>query len=444
MLEAAHQTFRHYFIFVLLCLSYLVFSFNVEQEDFYYILSFYTVSFSLYFYILKKENNTQNLYFFIGLGFVLRFIVLLGFPNLSDDIYRFIWDGKLLLSNTNPFEHLPSYYLKQDQQIEGISPSLYQELNSPNYFTIYPPICQLSFALGALAKSWWGSAFILKTFLLLCEGLVVFFGIKILKLLEQPTTKILIYVLNPLVIIEVIGNIHYEGAMLAFLLGAYYFLLQKKNIGSAIFFALSIASKLLPLIFLPFLIKVLGWRRSFQYFLTIGLSLLLLFLPFFSFSFIENFGNSLDLYFRKFEFNASLYYIGRYIGYQITGYNQIAIIGPTLAFLSTSSILLLSVLGKYKLRTLPLFWMFAIVIYLFCTTTIHPWYTILPLALCVFTHFRFPIIWSMLICLTYINYSYSVYFENLWIVGLEYGFVFSLLLVEMFIKKNKIHSFLQF
>ncbi len=76
--------------------------------------------------------------------------------------------------------------------------------------------------------------------------------------------------------------------------------------------------------------------------------------------------------------------------------------------------------GDFDFKTLPEEWLFAITLYLICTTTMHPWYTALPIVLCVFTKWRFPIMWSGLIFLTYVNYSYEPYRENLWVVALEY------------------------
>jgi len=40
--------------------------------------------------------------------------------------------------------------------------------------------------------------------------------------------------------------------------------------------------------------------------------------------------------------------------------------------------------------------------------------------LSIFTRYRFPLVWTALLWLTYINYSYAEYHENLWVVGLEY------------------------
>ncbi|MEL6721147.1 MAG: mannosyltransferase, partial [Bacteroidota bacterium] len=214
---------------------------------------------------------------------------------------------------------------------------------------------------------------------------------------------------------------------------------NKKVIYSALSFALSIASKLLPLMFLPLLIKRLGWQKSLLYFSIVGSTVLLLFLPLISGAFLQNFGNSLDLYFRKFEFNASIYYLIRWIGFQIKGFNLIAKIGPALALGTLIGISALSLYErKPKIDRLPLMMLFAICIYLSFTTTVHPWYVSLPLVLCCFTNFRFPVLWSGLIFLTYINYSYTSYQENLWVVGLEYVLVWVFFIFEL--KQSHISS----
>ena len=413
--------------------------FIVAQSDFYPLIIFYTVFFAAYLgvYFFVKEKKT--IYYFIGLGVCLRFMLIFAFPNLSDDIYRFIWDGCLAINGINPFNHLPSYFIENNILVPGINEVLFKQLNSPDYFTIYPPLCQGIFAFSCwlFPESWAGSAMVMKVFLFVFECGSIWLIIKILRHFKLREKRILLYALNPLVIIEIMGNLHFEGAMAFFLLLSVYLLLQKKIMLSAISIALSIASKLLPLIFLPLLIKRLGWKKSLQYFSICGITLLLFFSPMLNVAFIENFTNSLDLYFRKFEFNASIYYLMRWFGRLITGYNQISIIGPSLALVVFISIMFW-VFKEKKSDFISMFTMmlFAICLYLFLATTVHPWYTILPLTLCIFTRFRFPILWSLLIFSTYINYSYPSYFENLWIVGMEYVLVFSYLAYEFSIKTN--------
>ncbi len=368
--------------------------------------------------------------------------MLFALPSLSDDIYRFIWDGRLINQGINPFEYLPSYYINEYQgiPINGINPTLFDQLNSSEYFTIYPPIAQGVFAVATwlFPNSIWGSSLVMKTFLFGCECGTIYL---LAKLFKNQLSTILWYVLNPLIILEICGNLHFEGAMVFFLLLAFYWLKKCEKVAlsinkwfvlSAIAFACSVAAKLLPLMFLPFLIRPMGWKRSFQYYITGGVALILMFLPLVSGGFFSNFGDSLDLYFRRFEFNASLYYIFRWIGFQVSGYNQIASIGPMLALGALSGILFLSFHAKNnKILKLPNYWFWAICLYLLCTTTVHPWYTALPVVLCLFTNFRFPILWSGLIFLTYINYSYDEYHANLCMVAIEYSLVIVFFIWEL-------------
>ncbi len=423
------------FALLFIGLTYIL-GYQVQQTDFYPLIIGYGVFFGAYVWVYRQISSINEIHFFIGVAILLRLILLFSFPNLSDDIYRFIWDGRLINAGVNPFTHLPSYYLTADApSINGIHEVLFTQLNSPEYFTIYPPICQAVFAIATylFPENIWASAFIMKLFLVSCEIGSIFLTLKLIGIHQAkgnatPTKAVLLYALNPLILLEISGNLHFEGAMIFFLLAA-YFLLEKASstekkgffILSSICFALSVASKLLPLMFLPFLIRYLGWKRSFLYYLIVGVSLLLLFFPLINGVFIANFGDSLDLYFRRFEFNASLYYVARWIGFQFVGYNLIAKIGPFFALLTLVSILTITYKGKsFSWQRLPLFFLAAIMIYLLGTTTVHPWYVSLPIVFCVFTRFRFPIVWSALIFLTYINYSYVEYYNNLWVVALEY------------------------
>jgi hypothetical protein len=257
------------------------------------------------------------------------------------------------------------------------------------------------------------------------------------------------------------GNLHFEGAMVFFLLLAYYLLHRNKWAAAAAAMAASVASKLLPLMLLPLLIRRLTrlpeppWRgggitdsitrflnkdyllgivrnaRPFWIFsLAFGVSCGLFFAPLLlSEGFLSGFSSSLELYQKKFEFNASLYYLARAYGYLDVGWNQIAVFGPFLAKASAVGILLLALLDRRSdWASLPVGWLWAFVLDLLCATTVHPWYLSVPIMLCCFTNWRFPLLWSFLIMLTYTNYLTEPYHENLWLVAVEYlavaGFAF--------------------
>ena len=414
---------------LVMLLATLGLGYGVEQSSFVRIICCYGVFFFVYVWQVSTVKSA-DLTFWLGVAILLRLALLGAFPALSDDIYRFVWDGRLWLEGQNPFDHLPVWYLEEGNQLPGLSKALFSELNSPEYYTIYPPVAQGLFALSCWLSpnSVGGPALVMQVFLLLMEVGTIFLLLALLREWGLPASRVLWYALNPLIIVEVVGNLHFEGAMIFFLLLGLWLLLRWRRRGgwsfaaSAGAMALAVASKLLPLLFFPFLIRRLGWKRSFGYFSILGGILILRWVPLLSSSFLENFSSSVNLYFQQFEFNGSLYYFIRWVGYQISGFNLIRFIGPILAVLVFVAITgrALQERASESWAELPGRWLFAIGIYLLCATTVHPWYTALPLVLCIFTPYRWPVVWSGMILLTYINYSYPEFYENLWVVGLEY------------------------
>lgn len=417
---------------ILFAVAILILGFWASQTKFQLILIGYTLAFLTYVFILRSARES-DLTFYLWLGILVRLVLVFSIPLLSDDVFRYIWDGRLTNHGYNPFHYLPKDIMAEGWADAWLEESLFEELNSKEYHTIYPPVAQFVFAVATwlFPGSIYWSTVVMKLFLFAFELGTIFLIVPLLKMLNWSPKNALIYLMNPLVIVEVVGNLHFEGAMVFFLLLSLYLLLSARYYWSAMAMALSVASKLLPLLFLMFLIKRLGWRLSLGYFAIIGFVLVILYFPLLDGLFLANFGSSLDLYFQKFEFNASVYYLIRWIGFQLSGYNLIAYIGPILASFTFLGILIVSIKEtNYTLKLLPAKMLFAICLYLAFTPTIHPWYAILPLALCMFTRFRFPVLWTGLITLTYINYSYNPYFENLWVVAFEYVIIFTAAFLE--------------
>lgn len=450
----------------LLGLGVLYLGFAVDRTQFWSLFLAFCAAF-LGFLGLIYRPQPQFFRWSIILGITLRLALVFSFPRLSDDVYRFIWDGQLIVAGQNPFSFLPTELVEAGglDQVSGLSPELFALLNSPDYYTIYPPVAQTVFTLAAYLSpgSWYGASIVMKLFLFAGELGTLFLFWKLIPRLfgEQKSvslsafllneqggedagskvapdgapsperSRLLWYWLNPLIVVEIMGNLHFEGAMVCFLLLSLWWLVNRRWVAAAAAMALSVASKLLPLMLLPFLIKRL-WGRPFWIFSTsFGVILLLCFAPLLATGFLSGFGSSLDLYFRKFEFNASLYYLVRAYGYYEVGWNQIARFGPLLAKIAAAGILLSALLERRpSWRGIPAVWLFAFVGYLICATTVHPWYLSVPIALCVFTNWRFPLVWSFLIMLTYTNYLSVPYRENLWLVTAEYALVLVFALVE--------------
>lgn len=408
--------------------------FFVDQSSFPAIAGFYALAFASYGYMMWKYPFGNPYDILLYTAIIIRLVAIFAFPSLSDDIYRFIWDGRLAIAGYHPFEHLPSHYLQVGNEVPGLTESLYNKLNSQNYYTIYPTISQWVFNISAwiAPDSIYGFSLSMKGMLAAMDIGSILLARQILKSMSLSMNRAMYYALNPLVIIEIVGNGHFEGGMIFFTMLAIYLFLKNRYFFSAIALSAAVASKMLPLMFLPLLLAIIPWRKAFRYYAYTAIGLTLFFAPMMSATFINHISESLNLYFQKFEFNGSIYYLIRWIGYQVKGWNIIGDAGPILALIVFVGIWILTFFNrKSKATDWPRLAMWALTIYFLMATIVHPWYISTLVALCVFSHYRFPLLWSGLITMTYINYSYDPFYENLWIVGLEYLLVFGMLIFEL-------------
>lgn len=399
------------------------------RQSFEQLIGLYSALFVLYFFLIKTFKNAREVIF---IGVFFRLLLLFAMPALSDDFYRFIWDGRLLLNALNPYTILPADFIQTiDFQKVITDKTIFEKLNSPNYYTVYPPLNQLIFAAsaGLSQGSLFGNVIALRVFILLAEV-----GLLLVLMKNKNSDKLNFYAFNPLIIIELTGNLHFEGVVMCFLILAYNF--RKKIFLSAFLFACAVCVKMLPLIFIPLIIRQLGWKKGFSYAILVGLFTALFFLPFLDQKLIEKLFSSVNLYFQKFEFNASIYYLVRAVGFKIFGYNIIETAGKIMALLTFSGVIFIS----WKSKNLFVGALAILTLYFAMATTIHPWYVTNLLVITLFTTFRYPIAWSYTVFLSYATYQTNLYQENLYLVSFEYLLVFGMMIYEFKQVRNLLYD----
>ncbi|UOQ95821.1 glycosyltransferase 87 family protein [Hymenobacter sp. 5317J-9] len=422
--------------------AYAALAYATPRQQFGQLLGLFAVALGAYAWLLRSRLPVR---WGLAAALAFRLLWLPAQPALSDDVYRFRWDGLLVSQGVNPFRFRPDELIADGARRAvpdaarraALLPELqqlYRQLNSPHYYSVYPPVCQ--FAFGAAARlfptSEAGFAACLRVVVLLAEVGTAWLLLALLPLLGWPPRRALHYLLHPLVIVELTGNLHFEGVVFGFILLALWLLSRQKWAASAGALGLGVATKLLPLLVLPLLVRRLGVRRFAAYAAIALGTLAVLFGPFLSVDLFENIARSLKLYFRSFEFNASVYYLLRPVGYWLTTYNQIAVIGPALAF--TSGLLGLALAWRERrptLAALPSALLLMLTAYYALATTVHPWYLTLLVGVSVFTQFRFALVWGGLAVLSYAAYRTSAYTENLWLVALEYAGMYAMLAWEL-------------
>ena len=423
------------------------FAYDLERHDFIKLFSLVAALFFVTYQLIKIYG--WNFWLLTGIGVVFRLLFLPAIPNLSQDFYRFIWDGRLILQGINPYLVTPEVYLEAGNEVVSQANELYAGMGPLNgsHYSNYPPVNQLFFGIAALftGKSILGSAIVIRILIIAADIGILYFGKKLLEGLKLPVKNIFWYFLNPFIIIELTGNLHFEGVMLFFVVWALYLLFKGRWFWAATLLGVSVSVKLLPLLLLPLFFQyfvkkdAIGkgfWQLTKFYvitLLTIGFS----FAPFLSSEFISNFSDTISLWFQNFEFNASVYYIIRWIGFQTIGWNIIADVGKILPMVIIFILLVLTFFRKNGgLQPLITALLFGISVYFLLSTTVHPWYIATPLLLSLFTKYKFPVVWSLAVMLSYSAYILDGFSENLWLVALEYLCVLGYFVWELFFRNK--------
>ena len=93
-------------ILLVLCsmAAYYFIGYQIERSDLYLLLFSVGLSFGCYFYLLKQPISIGAI---LISGLLFRLVFALSTPSLSQDFYRFIWDGALFLRGISPYTYVP-------------------------------------------------------------------------------------------------------------------------------------------------------------------------------------------------------------------------------------------------------------------------------------------------------------------------------------------------
>ncbi len=405
---------------------------EVERTRHLTLISGYTIAFALYMYLYRQLNDCRA---GLVLAIICRMAMLGSLPLLSEDVYRFLWDGNLVLLSENPYTSTPEQLHESFRHLPIVA-ELYPHLNSPTYYSVYPPFSQVFFIIAVwLGNSLQAQIEWLRLILILGECATFYLLLLLCRQYTIPNKRILLYALNPLIILEISANFHFEGLVLLTVLAAIYQLKRQAVAEASGLMAVAAGLKLLPIILLPQQFFSLSAKQKLNFTSIFILSALLIFSPLLLTGFSGGFTESLGLYFQKFEMNGSIYLLLRTVGFWLAGFNIIAYLGVFLALAVFLSIMIYS----YKYRSnqnFPLHAMWITTIFLLGSTTVHPWYIVPIIGYSIFSAYRYAILWSFLILLTYLQYTPDGFVELTWVMAVEYG------LLGFFFLSNSIHRHL--
>jgi alpha-1,6-mannosyltransferase len=165
--------------------------------------------------VLKYETAQPRLLTLIaGFAVLFNLILLPSPPTLSDDMYRYIWDGHVQAQGINPYRfpsNAPELAYLRDTLIWG-------HMNRPSAVTVYPPGAQMVFAV--LWHLFADSVFAFKVAMVVCVLMSGALLVQLLYVLGQRPERVIIFLWSPLLVFEIAHSGHVDALYLPCVIGA--------------------------------------------------------------------------------------------------------------------------------------------------------------------------------------------------------------------------------
>lgn len=388
---------------------------------------------------------------------LFRLVLLFTTPTLSDDVYRYLWDGRVANHGLSPYA-----YPVASPALDSLDLPLRTLVNHPDLASPYLPVAEALFR----GLTW---AFPLRPSTL--QGAMVLLDLatalllaRLLAIAALPRRRILLYLWHPLVIVETAHGAHVDAWMLFLTVLAVWLALAPARNATprqrwlppwqptlpAITLALATLTKPLPLLLVPVFLPRWRWRGLLLY----GGMILLLLLPA---GLAAGWGlvgpmdgsglfGALRIYTRYWSFNSGVYH------WLEAAFRQLGAVQPDawarrlVALALLASLVVVWRLARRRTSSLSTLRLMAVpfMAFVLLTPTLHPWYLAVLLAFLPFVapaNSEAPVRWlhlapwlylSAAIALSYLTYLDPLNFQELaWVRAVEWWPTWALLLIDL-------------
>lgn len=194
----------------------------------------------------------RRLWPLLGLALVYRLTLLPVAPTLSDDLYRYVWEGRVLLAGVSPYREPPSSPALARLRDVAIWPYV----NNPAVASPYPPLAQVAGAAGAALTP--HSTLGVKLVFTLADVATMAALLALLRATGRPLGRVLVYAWHPLPIIAFSHSGHNDALMVALLTLGLALAARRRRWLPAFCLALAVLSKVTPLLVFPLLPRKIG------------------------------------------------------------------------------------------------------------------------------------------------------------------------------------------
>ena len=203
-------------------------------------------------YIVQRyKGGPSTLLIILGAAVAFRLFFLPLNPTLSQDVYRYQWEGRVERAHINPYTVYPA--MPGLSWAENPEHPIETGKATP---TLYPPISELAFSSVQTVAGYKRlfTGFDLATVALL---------LALLAAADRPLQHVLIYAWNPAVLVAFSLSGHNDSLAILTLVAAILFLIiGRRGVLSIGFLAISFLSKLFPAFLLPVFLRRTRWSYA--------------------------------------------------------------------------------------------------------------------------------------------------------------------------------------
>lgn len=224
-------------------------------------------------WISLRSRDSRSL-LVLGLIFAALFRLSIIFfpPYLSDDIYRYIWDGRVQFAGINPYRYIPA----DESLAELRDEKIYPNINRRDYaHTMYPPVAEGAFLVITRFSE---SVTWMKAAMVGFEAVAIWAIVQLLISFGFARQRVLLYAWHPLAVWEFAGSGHLDALAIAFI--ALALLARRKQAGTltGVLLACATCVKFFPAALFPALYQRGKWKMPLAFVITV----LIAYLPYLS------------------------------------------------------------------------------------------------------------------------------------------------------------------
>jgi len=236
-------------------------------SDIVWFLKLVLIQLIIYFAVvwlsLRTKDSRQILLLGLIFAALFRISILFSPPYLSDDVYRYVWDGRVQSAGINPYRYIPA-----DESLAKLrDDKIYPNINRREYArTIYPPVAEGVFLLITRISE---SVTWMKAAMVGFEAIAVWALIQLLVSFGFARQRVLIYAWHPLVVWEFAGSGHLDAMVIAFIALALLAHRKRRETLTVVLLACATCVKLFPAALFPAFYKRWSWKMPLTFVATI-------------------------------------------------------------------------------------------------------------------------------------------------------------------------------